>query len=95
MITDGKPSCLKEGNGYYQNSFGLDRKIVNRCLNMAAACKRLKIPINTFMIARDAYLQSFIQEFTEVNGGKAYFTGLGGLGEMILVDYARNKKRRY
>lgn len=95
MITDGKPSCLKENGGYYQNSFGLDRKIVNRCLNMAAAAKRLKIPITTFMIAQDAYLQAFIQEFTEANGGKAFFTGLGGLGEMILHDYARNKKRRY
>ena len=29
MITDGKPTCLKEGNKYYQNSFGLDRKVVN------------------------------------------------------------------
>ena len=30
MITDGKPTCLKEGNKYYQNSFGLDRKVVNK-----------------------------------------------------------------
>jgi len=26
MITDGKPSCLKEGIKYYKNSFGLDKK---------------------------------------------------------------------
>ncbi len=95
MITDGKPSCLKENGGYYQNSFGLDRKIVNKCLNMASACKRLKIPITTFMIARDPYLMQFIHEFSEANGGKAFYTGLGSLGEMILEDYARNKKRRY
>src|SRR6195256_3618060 len=44
MITDGKPSCIREGNEYYKNSFGLDRKIVNRCLNLAAACRKLKIP---------------------------------------------------
>src|SRR5690606_5125183 len=25
MITDGKPTCLKEGIRYYKNSFGLDR----------------------------------------------------------------------
>src|SRR6516164_7336518 len=36
MITDGKPSCMKEGDGYYKNSFGLDRKITSRCLNLAA-----------------------------------------------------------
>jgi len=33
MITDGKPSCLKEKDGYYKNSFGLDRKIINKILS--------------------------------------------------------------
>lgn len=94
MITDGKPSCLKEPDGrYYQNSFGLDRRIVNKCLNMAAACKRLKIQITTFMIAEDPYLQEFVKEFTEANQGKAFYAGLKGLGEFIFEDYERNRKR--
>jgi Ca-activated chloride channel family protein len=94
MITDGKPSCLKEPDGrYYQNSFGLDRRIVNKCLNMAAACKRLKIQITTFMIAEDPYLQQFVKEFTEANQGKAFYAGLKGLGEFIFEDYERNRKR--
>ena len=53
MITDGKPTCLKEGIKYYKNSFGLDRKIMNRCMNLAAQCRRIQIPITTFMIASD------------------------------------------
>ncbi len=93
MITDGKPSCLKENGEYYKNSFGLDRRIVNKCLTLAAACKRSKIDITTFMLARDSYLKDFIDEFTEANQGKAYFTGLKGLGEMIFRDYT-NKKRK-
>ena len=47
MITDGKPTCLKVGKRYYKNSFGIDRKIMNRCINLAAQCKKLKIPITT------------------------------------------------
>lgn len=93
MITDGKPTCMKENGDYYKNSFGLDRKIVNRTLNMAAACKRLKIPITTFMIARDPFLQKFVHEFTEVNGGRAFYTSLQGLGEYIFEDFERNKRR--
>ncbi len=93
MITDGKPSCLKEGAEYYMNSYGLDRKIVNKTLNMAAACKRLKIPITTFMIAKDPYLQEFVQEFTEVNQGRAFYTSLKGLGNYIFEDYIRNRKK--
>jgi uncharacterized protein with von Willebrand factor type A (vWA) domain len=46
------------------------------------------------MIAQDPYLQEFIREFTKVNRGKAFFTGLKGLGEMIFEDYEKNRKKR-
>ncbi len=95
MITDGKPSCLKEPDGtYYKNSLGLDDYIVNKCLNKAAACRRLQIPITTFMIAQDPYLQKFVQDFTQANKGKAFFTGLKGLGEFIFMDYENNRRRK-
>ncbi|MEL6945515.1 MAG: VWA domain-containing protein, partial [Bacteroidota bacterium] len=61
MITDGKPTCIKKGKKYYKNSFGLDRMIVNRTLNLATRCRKLDIPITTFMIARDPYLVSFVE----------------------------------
>jgi Ca-activated chloride channel family protein len=37
MITDGKPTCIKKGKGYYMNSFGLDRKILSRTFALAMA----------------------------------------------------------
>ncbi|MGB5941918.1 MAG: VWA domain-containing protein [Leeuwenhoekiella sp.] len=95
MITDGKPSCVREPDGYYyKNSVGLDPYIVNKCYSMAAQARKLKIPITTFMIAQDPYLMKFIQEFTQANQGKAFYTGLQGLGEMIFEDYESNRKRR-
>lgn len=93
MITDGKPTCLKIGNQYYKNSFGLDRKVVNRCINLAAQCKKLKIPITTFMIASDPYLQQFVEEFTEMNNGKAYFASLDKLGAFIFKDFESGKRK--
>lgn len=93
MITDGKPSCMKKGKRYYKNSFGLDRKIVNRTLNLAAQCRKLGIPITTFMIARDPYLIDFVDQFTRANNGKAFYSGLKGLGEFVFRDYNDNKKR--
>jgi len=94
MITDGKPTCLKEGVKYYKNSFGLDRKILNRTLNLAGQCRRLGIKVTTFMVASDPYLQKFVQEFTEVNNGKAFYTSLQGLGDYVFEDYERNRRRR-
>lgn len=94
MITDGKPTCLKVGNKYYKNSFGIDSKILNRTLNLAGQMRRLKIPVITFMIANDPYLQSFVRNFTEVNNGKAFYSSLDGLGQFIFEDYERNKRKR-
>lgn len=94
MITDGKPTCLKIGKKYYKNSFGIDSKILNRTLNLAGQLKRLKIPVITFMIASDPYLQRFVRTFTEVNGGKAFYSSLDGLGQYIFEDYERNKRKR-
>ncbi|GGG44749.1 hypothetical protein GCM10011414_12860 [Croceivirga lutea] len=95
MITDGKPSCLRLPNGdYYKNSVGLDEYIVEKCYNMAAQARKLHIPITTFMIAQDPYLMKFIREFTQANRGKAFYTGLKGLGEMIFEDYENNRKKR-
>lgn len=93
MITDGKPTCLKIGKRYYKNSFGLDRRITTRCLNLAAQCKKLKIPITTFMIASDAYLQRFVTEFTETNNGKAFFASLDKLGAFIFKDFESGKRK--
>lgn len=93
MITDGKPTCLKIGARYYKNSFGIDRKILNRCMSLATQCKKLKIPVTTFMIASDPYLQKFVQEFTEANSGKAFFAGLDGLGAFIFKDFESGKRK--
>ncbi|GAB4403363.1 MAG: VWA domain-containing protein [Bacteroidia bacterium] len=94
MITDGKPTCIREGARYYKNSFGLDRKILNQTLNLAAQCRRLKIPITTFMIARDSWLVEFVREFTEVNNGRAFYSSLEGLGEFVFEDFVRNRRKR-
>ncbi|MBW1295895.1 vWA domain-containing protein [Aquimarina litoralis] len=95
MITDGKPSCLKLPDGqYYKNSNGLDRNIVNKCYVMAQQARKLHIPITTFMIAQDPYLMQFVREFTYANQGKAFYTGLKGLGEMIFEDYETNRTKR-
>lgn len=95
MITDGKPTCIKKGKKYIKNSFGLDRHIVNRTLNLATRCRKLDIPITTFMIARDPYLVRFVDQFTAANNGKAFYSSLQGLGEFVFRDYKQNKGRRH
>ena len=94
MITDGKPTCIKKGKRYIKNSHGLDKNILNRTLALAVKCRKLQIPITTFMIARDPYLVQFVDQFTKTNNGKAFYSSLQGLGEFIFMDYKNNKKKK-
>jgi Ca-activated chloride channel homolog len=85
---------LKEKNGqYYQNSAGHDPKIINKTINLAVQCRKLHIPVTTFMIARDPYLQAFVEDFTEANKGKAFYASLKGLGDFVFADYEQNKRK--
>lgn len=96
MVTDGKPSAVFDDNGrLYKNSFGLDPRIVNKTLDEAVACRREKITISTFMVARDPYLINFIEELTKANQGRAYYSQLQNLGEFIFVDYIRNRRKKF
>jgi Ca-activated chloride channel homolog len=96
MVTDGKPSAMFDEYGrLYKNSFGLDPKIVNKTLDEAVACRREKITISTFMIARDNYLVNFVEDLTRANKGRAYYSGLNDLGQFVFVDYVRNRKKTY
>ncbi len=93
MITDGKPTCIKQGIKYYKNAFGLDQKILSTTLNLAGQLRKLKIPVTTFMIATDPYLKSFVREFTKANNGNAYYSSLEGLGNLVFEDFKRNRTK--
>ncbi len=93
MITDGKPTCIKQGIKYYKNSFGLDQKILNKTLQLAMQLRKLKVPVTTFMIATDPYLKAFVREFTKANNGNAYYSSLQGLGNLVFEDFKKNRTK--
>ena len=93
MITDGKPTCIKQGIKYYKNAFGLDHKILSKTLNLAGQLRKLKVPVTTFMIATDPYLKAFVRDFTKANNGNAYYSSLEGLGNLVFEDFKRNRRK--
>jgi Ca-activated chloride channel family protein len=94
MITDGKPSALTRTDGrIYRNAFGLDPYIVSETFAEVAACRKAGILINTFMLARDYDLVSFVRKVAEICHGKAYFTTPRTLGRYVLMDYMDKKTR--
>ena len=94
MITDGKPSAITRPDGQiYRNAFGLDPFIVQETLAEVGACRRSGILVNTFMLARDFDLVSFVRKVAEICRGKAYFTTPMTLGQYVLMDYMDRKTR--
>ncbi|MEM7049823.1 MAG: VWA domain-containing protein [Acidobacteriota bacterium] len=94
LITDGKPSAITEGGQIFKNPFGLDMRIVNATLEEADQCRRQKVVITTFMLATDPMLTEFVEKLTQINRGRAYFSSPYDLGEFIMADYIRNRRRR-
>ncbi len=94
MITDGKPSALTQPDGrIYKNAFGLDPFVVTETLREVAACRKSNIMINTFMLARDYDLVSFVRRVADMCKGKAYFTTPYTLGQYVLMDYMDKKTK--
>ena len=94
MITDGKPSALTQPDGrVYRNAFGLDPFVVTETLREVAACRKSNIMINTFMLARDYDLVSFVRRVADMCKGKAYFTTPYTLGQYVLMDYMDKKTK--
>ena len=95
MITDGKPSAVTLPDGLiYKNSGGMDQHILQQTFREVSACRRAGILINTFMLAQDPYLVQFIKKVSEIAKGKAYFTSTRTLGQHIMMDFMRRKRRR-
>ncbi len=95
MITDGKPSAMTLPDGrIYTNSGGLDPHILQRTYREVTACRKSGILINTFMLARDPYLVKFVERVSQIARGKAYFTTTMTLGQYVMMDFMKGKRRR-
>ena len=93
MVTDGDPTAhLEEGESYF--SYPPARKTIVETLKEVKRCTAAGITINTFMLARAEYLMQFVDYVTRINRGRAFFAEPGRLGDYVLVDYVRNRRRR-
>jgi uncharacterized protein with von Willebrand factor type A (vWA) domain len=93
MVTDGDPTAhLEEGESFF--SYPPARKTVAETLKEVRRCTAAGITINTFMLARAPYLLEFVDYVTRINRGRAFFADPDRLGDYVLVDYVKNRRRR-
>ena len=92
MITDGEPTAHLE-NGRAVFSYPPTYRTYVETLKAVSRCTRDGILINTFMLERDYYLSGFVDEITKINRGRAFYATPDELGEYVIVDYVKSKRR--
>ncbi len=92
MITDGEPTAHINSQGEPEFHYPPVRATVDATLLEVARCTRDDIRINTFMLDPDRSLQHFIEQLTQLNGGRAFFTTPQTLGDYVLVDFLEQKR---
>ncbi|MBI4588542.1 MAG: hypothetical protein HY725_06860, partial [Candidatus Rokubacteria bacterium] len=66
---------------------------IQETLKEVQRCTRDGITINTFMLEQSPSLTAFVAEMARINRGRAFFATPERLGEYVLVDYVRAKRR--
>jgi uncharacterized protein with von Willebrand factor type A (vWA) domain len=92
MISDGEPTAhIERGRSYF--AYPPSPITIRETLIEVKRCTQKKITINTFMLDRNYYLKEFVNQMAKMNKGRVFYTTPDHLGEYILVDYVRNKRK--
>ncbi len=93
MVTDGEPTTHLEG-GHAYFSYPPSSRTIEETLKEVKRCTQDGITINTFMLEANYYLMDFIDQVSRVNKGRAFYSTPNQLGQYVMVDYLRSRKRR-
>lgn len=92
MISDGEPTAhLERGRSYF--AYPPSPITIRETLKEVKRCTKKDITINTFMLDRNYYLKEFVNQVAKINKGRVFYTTPDKLGQYILVDYVRNKRK--
>jgi len=93
IVTDGEPTAHLE-NGIPVFDYPPTQRCISETLREVGRATRDNVVINTFMLETTPWLSSFVDQMTNINKGRAFYAAPDRLGEYILVDYVRNKRKK-
>ena len=92
MITDGGPTVWYE-DGEWLFNWPYNHLAEQQTLLEAQRCTREGIIINTFMLEDDSWMIAFVNQMSQINHGRTFYTDKNNLGEYLLVDYLNSKRK--
>ncbi len=102
VITDGQPTAYFEPTPggeqlrvEWPSGFGgISPHAVVQTLKQVRRITKQGITINTFMLDDAPELLGFVDQMTQINRGRAFYTSPSQLGSFLMVDYISHKKLR-
>lgn len=83
---------LERGGGYYGRGWNM-RDEMEEVLREVSRCTKEGIVVNTFMLEDEPTLTTFVKTMTRINSGRVFFADPDRLGEYLIVDYVKNRRR--
>jgi uncharacterized protein with von Willebrand factor type A (vWA) domain len=93
MITDGEPTAHITPDGYPIFTYPYIQESVDYAMREVKRCTKDNITINFFVLDAGRSLQHLIEQMTQINKGRAFFTTPDTLGDYVLVDFLENRRR--
>lgn len=93
MITDGEPTAHITPEGYPIFTYPYIQESVEYAMREVKRCTKDNITINFFVLDASRSLQHLVEEMTQINKGRAFFTTPDTLGDYVLVDFLENRRR--
>jgi len=95
LVTDGQPTAYTVGGELHVEwpVFGTSPNAARETLKEVKRITSKKIVINTFMLDASPELMQFVDEMTRINRGRAFYTTPDRLGQYLLTDYVKGRKK--
>lgn len=93
MITDGEPTSHITDEGYPLFTYPYIEESVEYAMREVMRCTRDNITINSYVLDASGALRRIIEQMTQINKGRAFFTSADDLGDYMLVDFLENRRK--
>ncbi|MGW4425399.1 vWA domain-containing protein [Streptosporangium sp. NPDC004631] len=94
VVTDGEPTAHLRRNGSAAFEWPPTRETLELTLAEVDKMTRRRATLNVFMLADDERLKEFVDEVARRNGGRVFSSGADRLGEYVVSDFLRTRRKR-
>jgi len=93
VVTDGEPTAHLDDRGDPYFHYPPTNETLRRTMAEVVRCTRSGITINTFALDLERTQFPFVEQISQVNGGRTFYPSRDELGGYVLADFLRHRRR--